>query len=250
MKTIVYQSHSPSKLRPWMESCTESVRGWSASVGADYEFVGDELFDLIPKTLYSKFCDQPIVLTDLARLRLMLGAFKRGYQRVIWMDADILIFDPDVMELPTSPHAVGREVWVQPTKGKLQAYKKVHNAFLMTSKQDSFLPFYAEAAERLLLKVVPPVVPQFIGPKWLSAQHNISALHVMECAGMLSPLALADICAGGGAALGMTVDKHTRPLAAFNLSASCLGKTSDGICNSEADYERAVERLLANGLPT
>jgi len=247
MKTIIYQSHALEKMVPWLRACTNSVAAWTQHIGAEYRFLGDELFDLLPSALQEKYAAQPVILTDLARLRLLLGALQEGYGRAVWLDADILVFTPDQLLLPETTYAVGREVWVQRQGGKLRAYRKVHNALLMTSKGDSFLPFYADAAERLLERAAPPLVPQFIGPKFLTAQHNIAGLHVCESVGMLSALALRDVVTGGGSALDLTVGGHETPPAAFNLSASYEGKESDGICNSEADYETAVEALLAKG---
>jgi len=250
MKTIVYQSQSVLNMQPWVQACTRSVQHWAKFVGADYQFIDDALFEHVPKTLRVKFEKQSVVLTDLARLRLLLSALQGGYQRAVWLDADMLVFDPSNLKLPQTTHAVGREVWVQLAKGKLRAYKKVHNALLMATGNDSFLPFYADTAEKMLAQVECPVVPQFIGPKWLSAQHNIAGLNIVESAGMLSPLALRDVCARGGEALRLTCAKHKESLTAVNLSASYVGKTSDGICNNEAEYEQAVELLLMHGLPT
>jgi len=247
MKTIVYQSHALEKMVPWLRACTSSVEAWTQHISAEYRFLGDELFDLLPPVLREKYAAQPVILSDLARLRLLLGALQEGYERAVWLDADILVFAPERFVLPKTTHVVGREVWVQRQDGKLRAYRKVHNALLMTSKGDSFLPFYADAAECLLERAVPPLVPQFIGPKFLTAQHNIVGLHVCESVGMLSALALKDAVMGGGPALDLTVEGHEIPPAAFNLSASYAGKESDGICNSEADYEAAVEALLAKG---
>jgi len=249
MKTIVYQSQSTANMRPWIEGCLSSVERWANGLGADYQFLGDALFDLVPDSLRSKFATQPVVLTDLARLRLMLSALQGEYERALWLDADMLIFSPEQLMLPAAGHAVGREVWVQSEAGKLRAFSKVHNALLMATRDDSFLPFYADTAESLLRRVEQPVVPQFIGPKWLTAQHNISGLNVVESAGMLSPLALADISEAGGDALRLACRKHASPLAALNLSASYVGKATDGVCNQETDYERVVEYLLAKGLP-
>ena len=161
----------------------------------------------------------------------------------------MLVVDEAAFVIADKPYSIGREVWVQRKEGKLQAYKKVHNAFLMATKGDSFLPFYADAAESLLRRAEGPLVPQFAGPKLLTALHNTVGLNVQENAGMLSPLALNDICEGGGAALAKTISGHQMPLAAVNMSASLLGQDVDGVCNTARDYERAIELLLANGFP-
>lgn len=249
MRTIVYQSQAPSKMTAWMHTCTDSVRAWSSENSYAYQWLGDELFNHVPEGIRSRFSSQPIILTDLARLTLMQDAFDQGYERAVWLDADMLVFAPAFLQLPHQGHAVGREVWVQENEGKLRAYRKVHNAFLVACKGDSFLPFYRDTCVRLLERAEPPLVPQFIGPKLLTALDNISALTVCEAAGMLSALALRDVRRGRGKALELTLEGHKAPIGALNLSASYQGKAVDGIANTEAEYEQAVHQLLTTGLP-
>lgn len=245
MKTVVLQSHNSAKLTRWMKSCLASVENWADQIRADYAFIDDELFDYVPAWVLEKVGTQLVIATDLARLRLMQHYLHKGYERVVWLDADMLVFAPDHFTLPEVPHAVGREVWVQKNKEQLKAYRKVHNAFLMATNGDSFLPFYADTAERLLTQARLPIVPQFIGPKLLTALHNLSGLLVEERAGMLSPLALKAVLEGGGEALSLTLEGHEARPAAFNLSASYCARESDGICNQEHDYEFVIEQLLA-----
>jgi len=248
MKTIVLQSQARSKIVPWVRTCLGSVEHWAQIVGADYRFVDDALFELLAPWVREKLGDQAVVASDLARLRLMQAAYGEGYGRAIWIDADVLIFDPMEFTPTNTVHAVGREVWVQLKDGKPRAFRKVHNAYLMAMGADSFLPFYADAAETMLEKAEMPVVPQFIGPKFLTALHNMMGLAVEERVGMLSPLALKDVVAGGGEALDLTLSGHEAPLAAVNLSASYVGRESDGVMNDEAAYEKAVEALMAGVL--
>ncbi len=245
MKTVILQSHAPDAMKPWLCKCRASVEVWAAHVGADYRFLGDELFGHIPSWVREKVAPQTVIATDLARLRLMQDFLHEGYDRVLWLDADMLVFAPERLPVPEGPHAVGREVWVQQSGGGLKAYRKVHNAFLMTTRDDSFLPFYADAAERMLTRAKPPLVPQFIGPKLLTALHNMTELSIEERAGMLSPLALRDVLNGGGLALEQTLAGHKAHPAAFNLSASYMGRESDGVLNTEADYEAVVEILFS-----
>lgn len=245
MKTIVVQSHSSSRIVPWIASCLQSVKDWAERSGFDYRFLGDELFDQIPAWVRDMVGGQTVIATDLARLRLMQQCFREGYDRAIWLDADMLVFAPEHFTVGGGPHAVGREVWVQKEdRGRLKAYRKVHNAYLMATKDDSFLPFYADSAEQMLARAKPPLVPQFIGPKLLTALHNLTGLQVEERAGMLSPLALRGVHDGGGEAHEMTVAGHGEQPAAYNLSASYCGRESDGVLNTPTDYEGVIGKLL------
>jgi hypothetical protein len=159
---------------------------------------------------------------------------------VVWLDADFLIFDPDNFNLPDAPYAVGREVWLQhDPRGRLKVYKKVHNALLMFRQGNGFLDFYIETAERLLRQHRGGMPPQFIGPKLLTALHNVCQLPVMESAGMLSPLVIQDIVQGEGEALTRFVDQSPEPIAGANL---CLS-SRDREALACADMEQVIDRL-------
>jgi len=204
----------------------------------EYRFMEDELFDPVPGSLLEKTRRQPVIATDLARLLNLQDALNRGYKTVIWMDADFLIFNPSGFSLPDEPCAVGREVWVQQDgHGRLKAYKKIHNAFLMFVKGNSFLDFYADTAKRLLTQNQGPMPPQFIGPKLLTALHNVARLPVLETAGMLSPLVIKDILDGEGPALDLFMKHSPQAIAAANLCVSS--------CEKGEVTEEEMESLIA-----
>lgn len=66
--------------------------------------------------------------------------------------------------------------------------------------------------------------PQFIGPKLLTALHNIVALPVMETAGMSSPLVVKDMLSGRGDALDLFVEHSPQRITAENLCTSSCEK--------------------------
>lgn len=241
--TLVIQSHRSPLPWPWIARCLESVRDWCAMKGYDYHFMGDELFDCVSGSLLEKTRYQTVIATDLARLLNLQNALRRGYETVIWMDADFLIFNPLAFTMPDEPCAVGREVWVQHDRqGKLKAYKKIHNAFLMFQKADSFLDFYTDTARRLLTKNQGPVPPQFIGPKLLMALHNVANLPVLETAGMLSPMVIKDLLEGEGPALNLFVKHSPQPIAAANLCISSCDKAEV----SGKEMECLIDTMLDN----
>ncbi|MBT8438641.1 MAG: hypothetical protein KJO91_02860, partial [Gammaproteobacteria bacterium] len=159
---------------------------------------------------------------------------------VVWFDADFVVFNESKLQLPDTNYALGREVWVQKDKNnKLRAYIKVHNAFLLFRKGNVFLDFYIETANRLLDLNEGNVPPQFIGPKLLTALHNIAHCPVMETAGMLSPLVITDILNGEGKALELFSKASFEPLYAANLGASVV--SNEGL--TEEDMLRLTELL-------
>lgn len=251
MKTLVFQSAAPQQQSGWIATCLESVRAWALSAGHDYVLLGDELFDCLPRTIAEKFESQPVVRSDIARLVAAREFFETGFDRVIWADADFLIFAPGDFVVPQGVlFAFGREVWVQagPT-GKLRASTRVHNAFFMFEKANPFLDYYIHAALRLLERAEAPVVPQFIGPKFLATQHNLIGFDEIGGAAMFSPLVMRDILDGGGPALALMLDKQGCSPGGANLSLSHIGREVDGVTIGNHEAAQVVEILLEQGLP-
>ena len=243
--TLVIQSHRNPLPYEWLHTCLDSVRQWAENNEFKYQFLSDEkLFGEVPGALLEKTAYQKVIATDLGRLRLLQRYLEAGCHTVIWCDADFLIFNPDKFHLPGSDYALGREVWVQSDEsGKLKAFSKVHNAFLMFRQGNHFLDFYADTAERLLQLNRGRMSPQFIGPKLLTALHNIALCPVMECAGMLSPLVMHDLLNGGGKALDLFRQKSPTPIYGANLSGSLTERANF----NDADMTRLMQVLFEEG---
>jgi len=241
--TLIIQSHHSPLPYSWIARCLESVHKWAESNHYQYQFIGDELFDLLPDAFAEKRLQQPVMFSDLARLLYLRQALDDGYQRVIWLDADFLIFKPSAFVVPDKPYAVGREVWIQHDKrGKLKIYKKVHNAFLMFCQGNHFLDFYIETATRLLSQNIGNVPPHFIGPKLLTALHNVVSLPVMESAGMLSPLVIKDLIQGKGDALDQFIEASPQPIAGANLCISSCQRNE----LTEDEISKLIDQLLCH----
>jgi hypothetical protein len=243
--TLVIQSHRDPLPLPWLRRCLDSVAHWAEASGYDYRLLGDELFASLPADLLEKTGEQRVIASDLARLDALRQGLAEGYDRVVWCDADFLIFDAARFVLPQGDCALGREVWLQADeRNRPRAYVKVHNAMLMFRRGNSFLEFYRDAAERLLRQNQGGMPPQFIGPKLLTALHNIAALPVMESAAMLSPMVIRDRIAGQGEALRLFRQKSAVPAAGANLSSSLTRREKI----SDADMDRLIDLLLQEGI--
>jgi hypothetical protein len=230
---------------PWLQRCLASVRDWAQANAYDYRFIGDQIFDSLAPDLLRKIGPQLVIASDLARLVSLRRGLAEGYDCVVWCDADFLIFDADRFILPADDFALGREVWVQPDQNqRARAYVKVHNALMLFRRDNAFLDFYLATAERLLRLNEGSMPPQFIGPKLLTALHNIARFPVMETAGMLSPMVMRDRLAGGGDALDLFRKKSQLAPAGANLSSSL--SLSEGFTDS--DMDRLIDLLLADGI--
>ena len=242
--TLVIQSHRLPLPYAWLQPCLDSVASWARVKGYDYRFVDDRIFDLLEPELADKLQGQAVIASDLARLRSLQQSLVEGYDCVIWCDADFLIFNAGDFILPEADYALGREVWIQPgVQGKLRSYVKVHNAFLMFRQGNHLLDFYTDTARRLLLLNQGGMPAQFIGPKLLTALHNIASFPVMETAAMLSPTVMHDLLAGAGEALELFHRKSPVTPAGANLSSSLTER--EGL--TDAHMESLIELLLSRG---
>jgi len=252
MTTVVIQSFRTEDVPAWISSCLESVRSWTDEKGYAYRFVGDEIFDMVPARYRENAGHRPPVITDLGRLLLIQGALADGAERAIWLDADVLVFDPARLSFDDDPaYAFGREFWVQPgPDGGLRVYRNVHNAVSLFRRENPFLEFYVHACERIVRAASGSVPNQVVGTKFLTALHNIMGFDLIETVGMLSPLVNGDIAAGGGPALERLRAVSPRPLAAANLCSSLAGGEADGVSLTDELMGEVCGRLLdVGGLP-
>ncbi|MBV1870242.1 MAG: hypothetical protein KUG76_04975 [Gammaproteobacteria bacterium] len=254
-KILILQSHQQPLPKDWLTPCVNSVKNWAQLKGYEYQFLNDAFFDILPTWVIEKTQSQIVIATDLARLRWIQRYLNAGYDCVVWMDADFLIFSAhtfDIEALRQAPegYALGREIWIQPKDldnprpTQFKAYKKVHNAFLQFQKGNYFLDFYASHAERLLAKNRGPIPPQFIGPKLLTALHNIVQCPVQENAGMLSPWLIKDKLNNEGPALSLYRKENHHPLAAANLCSSLI----DNEILHDKDIKTLIEQLLETNI--
>lgn len=232
----------------------ESVQNWCKQNQYKYKLLDDSLFALIDPKLVEKAGSQKVIATDLARLYAIKEELK-SFERLIWLDADFLIFAPNEFNLPKPAelpegYMLGREIWIQADAErpqKLKAYTKVHNAFLLFDRGNSFLEFYLQHAERLLNQCQGPMPPQFIGPKLLTALHNVIQCPVFEPAGMLSPMVIDDLLSKNGqcCAVNLMKKRSTQPIAGANLCRSLVGIKH----RSNKEMDTLVKGLIEKGNP-
>ena len=120
--TIVIQTFRNNDIPAWIQRCLDSVQKWAGLHEHDYWLAGDEFYDLCGPEYLARDNKNPQAITNLARLVATRQKLDAGYQRVIWMDADIFVFDPAnlVFDFPakslTTGYAFGREVWLSRDK--------------------------------------------------------------------------------------------------------------------------------------
>lgn len=252
MHTAVIQTYKTQDQPSWVSECLGSAKAWAESNAWDYLFRDDEIFELVPQALREKYAEQLPLQIDIARLIWARDLLRDNptLERVVWLDADVFVFDPEAVFLDdTIDFSVGRQVWVQPTEGKaLKTYKQVHNAILVFQQSTPVLDFLLQTVLDLAERHNGPATPQLLGPKLLTALHNVVGFSVIDSVGMASPLVLADLAAGEGPALTRLMSASPQSIGAVNLCTSYRGQTVDGIVCDDPLFEAAIRKLAASGL--
>jgi hypothetical protein len=253
-QTVVIQSYRTDNVPQWIDLCQASVRDWAATRGWEYRFVGDEILDLVPDWYQQHAQGRMPVITDLGRLILARETLQAGAPAVVWVDADVMVFDADHFILDIAEdYAFCREIWVQPvTGGGFKVYRNVHNAVCLFRQGNPMLDFYIHACESVMKRVqtgtAGGVPNQIVGTKLLTAMHNIVGFPLLNDVGMASPLVLRDLAAGGGVALDRLKAESASPLKAANLCSSLVGQTVDGVEIDQSSMMQVCEALAAGAL--
>ena len=90
-----------------------SVEQWALASGYDYRLLGDELFETVPDWYMRKVRGRMPIAADLGRLQWAQRFLRGGYDWVIWMDADMLVFAPERLIVDLQQACTfGQEHWV------------------------------------------------------------------------------------------------------------------------------------------
>jgi len=225
------------------------VHGWADLKGFDYRFMGDSFFDLVPTWYKERVKGNPLLLSDLARLVLVRQLLQEGYDRAIWVDADVVVFDPESLEVRIDrEYAFAREVWVRriPLLGfAITRYGvKVHNAFAVFVRGNSILDFLIHSCETVVATKTEPLLGGDAGVFLLSKLYAIAKYPLILDVGMLSPALSHDILKGGGAVTRGFMERNGSPIHAANLCNSYDGISAMGVRMDDARFNTLIDLLL------
>lgn len=129
---------------PWVIWCQDSVKKFCLSKGFDYKFIGDELFDFAPEWARKKVLNNNnnlCTVADICRLEWMKQELA-NYEVVIWADIDILIINPDNIELDLKlGYGFSYELYFEENK---PVQHGLNNAFMFFNRGSSMLNRYLE----------------------------------------------------------------------------------------------------------
>jgi hypothetical protein len=247
VRTVVHQSFRETGAPASIGRCLASVAQWAAAKGYAYRFCGDSLFDRVPAWYRERVAGNRLPMSDLARLVVARELLAEGFARTIWVDADVLVFDPDRFDISVSQeYAVCREVWIRGAgRDRWQASEGLHNAVCVFVAGNSFLDFYIHACQEVVANKRGAVTSHEVGPDLLGRLAPIIGTRVIPDVGLFSPPVTRAIARGGGPALNTYRRHFAHPVRAANLCASFLDRGAEENRLTERHLDRAIDRLLA-----
>jgi hypothetical protein len=221
-----------------------STAGWARSRGFDYRRLGDDFLDVLPGWYRDRLGSHIVQQTNLARLRYAREVLAAGAERAVWVDADVLVYDPDELTL-VAPEgfALCREAWLLPTGVCVHG---VSQAVVVADRGNPLLDYLVWAHETLVRDRPEKVMRFGTASNMLTGIHGSTPLPLITNIGMMNPTMLREIGTGRmGPVTREYVRLHGYAMQAVNLTLSMVGVTYGDAAASEADYDAALEVLVA-----
>ena len=245
MKTIVYQSYRTHDVATWITACMDTVRAWAASSGFDYEFIDDSFLDRAPAWFREKAGAEICPVTDLARLIVAREYLAIGYERTVWVDADMLVFAPGQLSVDVSRgFAFCAESWLRVgPQGRGSVTRRVNNSISVFVKGNVHLDFFIDTCSRLAQE---PTLNKLAVVRFLTDLSRILRFQLLGNVGLFSPTLMNEIATGQTKWLPDYARTLPEPLACANLCGSLVDVPVDGSTATAQTFEAVVERCLAS----
>lgn len=242
--TVVFQAWVGPRAPPFVERCMATTAGWARSRGFDYRRLGDDFLDVLPGWYRDRVHWHIVQQTNLARLRYAREVLAAGADRAVWVDADVLVYDPDRLALDAPDgFALCREAWIAPSGACVHGISQT----VVVADRGHPLLDYLVWAHETLVRNRPERVQRFgTATALLAGIHAATPLPATTCIGMMNPTMLREIADGNsGPVTRKYVRAHGYPMQAVNLALSLVGVPFGDTIANEVDYEAALEVLVA-----
>ncbi len=245
MRTVVFQSYRTHNVPNWIRRCMHTVETWAASQGFVYRFIDDRLFDYVPAWFQQKCHPHICPITDLARLKLARELLSEGFERTVWVDADMLIFAPERLSVEVgSQFAYCHEVWTYADDaGHAAVSHRVNNSISVFVKGNAYLDFFIDACEQTA-RSLPKLGKLDASTRFLTELHAILPFPLLYNVGILSPALMTDIANGSQHFLPTYAQQLQAPIATANLCASLLDQSFKGVPMDSRCYDTVIDRCL------
>jgi len=243
--TVVFQSFRTQNVPAWIARCLQSACHWAKLRGFDYHFVDDQLFEYVPSELRAR-TQNKVILSDIARLLVSRELLSTGYNRAIWIDADVIVFDPESWELPTaSDYYFTHELWPTPHPGGVRLDLRANNAVMVFSAGNPFLDCYIDCCRRILTSDA-DLKNWHLGVRFLTGVRQVCPLPLLTNIGMLGPPLLEDILHGPK----LLLTAYMRAMGTSLVAANCCASTSDSTVGEFVVTEKVFEEVINQCIAT
>ena len=246
MKTIVYQSYRTNNVPDWIETCMLTVKEWAHSNEFDYQTFDDSFFECVPEWFRNKTNGEICPIVDLARLIFAKQFLAQEYERAIWIDADMLVFEPDKFIINIEQDfQFCHEIWLfNDSTGAYQISHRVNNSFMVFCRDNIHLDFFIDACLRIG-RQNPKIGKLDMGTNFLSNLRKILPFPLIENIGILSPPLMREIVLEQPSGLIEYAKNISAPLACVNLCASLKGQMTQGVVATDSMYTDVIHALLS-----
>ncbi len=245
MKTVVLQSYRTHDIPNWITTCLRTVEEWATQSGFDHVLTGDEFFDYAPAWVKQRCGKQIFPVTDLARLNMMRDYLDRGYDRAVWLDADIIVFAPKLFTIDTqSGYAFSHEVMLgERPDGRIHiSAPSINNAAMVFEKGHPMLAFYRYATEAILHHApVGEIERTAVGPKFLMSLNRAMPIERLSSVGLFTSRLMMDIAQGGHQLCALYARRFGYPMGAANL---CHFEHHFGDADKRQQIDRVFEQAI------
>lgn len=250
-KTIVLQAYDAPFVPDWIKRCLDSVRLWCAEQSFAYEFLSEGFFLRSPVWFRDRCGTERGPVTDLSRLLLMQDLFDQGYEKVIWIDADVLVFNPSMLKVKVARGLLAiyeMTLGVQHDGSVSVTGPTVNGAIMGARRNDPVFGFYRHAAAEVVRTFRGNEVPRTIaGPSLLTEIARIVPIECLTTVGLFTPAMLVDIADSNDRLARLYMEKFGFQVAAANLChffRSNLDSTAQN--QFDAVMLKAIDRLIAS----
>lgn len=273
MKTVVYQSYRKKNVPAWINSAMAIAKKWAEGKGYTYIFIDDRMFDYVPEWFKNEVDNQVCPVSDLARLAIAKELLANGFERAIWLDADLIILDPEQFDIAVDTEfALTKEIWLESNRfGFVTYYTRVCNEVLVITNKNSILDFYIYACKSIvhnkspwinrfkedtspsisLKRLKSRLTPNhsrlsisIVGTDFLTNLYKLFDFPLLTNVGTLSPVLMNEVFRGRTKYLKNYIKRCNTPLSAVNLIGSFQNLRVNAVLMDEPFYERVYQNLV------
>lgn len=220
MKTVIIQSYRTYDIPSWIARCLASVEAWAKAKGYERWLTDDSVFSLCGADYLAKVGDNKRSITNLCRLELIRRAHAEGYERAIWIDADVFVFDPERLDFPIADRLVfAKETWIGFGEQGWYVLPTMNNCVVVSRPGDPDLDFIIATIRHVARHH--PVYSNFqVGVELLRGLNRFLFFDLLSDVGMFSNFVVMAIAKNIAEPVELQATKHGAPIYAANLSAS------------------------------